>query len=81
MKLICVLSVAAVLGGFWIYSNRLSAAQGSLSDVMLDNVEALSAKEMSGGTCFGAGPNMTNVTCYGGPVICCWAHTSVYGKN
>ena len=56
----------------------------TLSDVALANVEDLAddgEHHMESGTCYGAGAGMTNVYCYGGYTICCWAHMDVYGKN
>jgi len=49
--------------------------------LLLQNIEALSATErFPSGTCYGTGPGFTNVSCPGGDIICCWAHTNVYGR-
>jgi hypothetical protein len=46
-----------------------------------ENMEALADdKKFPAGTCDGTGPGFTDVKCPGGYVICCWAHTHVYGK-
>lgn len=70
-----------LLAGYNVYSSQ--KAEG-MSDLALANVEALAdarEKYIEGGTCWGTGTDWTNVTCYGGYTICCWAHMDVYGKN
>ena len=72
-----VAAMAATAG--WNFTQ--SENNVNLSDLALENVEALANTEMGSGTCFGAGAGGTNVTCYGGSTICCWAHTNIFGKN
>lgn len=47
------------------------------------NLEALKSSPggFPAGVCLGTGPNWTNISCPGGTVICCWAHTDVFGKD
>jgi hypothetical protein len=80
MKKISLISlfVAVVAISGWNFSQNRNKVV--LSDVALDNVEAL-AVELGSGICYGTGANWTNVYCYGGGTICCWAHTDVFGKN
>lgn len=79
------LLVVAIIGVFVSYNiYQTQKNVEDISDLAMSNIEALANSRelyMEAGTCWGAGPNMTNVTCYGGYVICCWAHTDVFGKN
>lgn len=79
------LLVVAIIGVFVSYNiYQTQKNVENISDLAMSNIEALANSRelyMEAGTCWGAGPNMTNVTCYGGYVICCWAHTDVFGKN
>mgnify|MGYP003419974442 CR=1 FL=1 len=68
----------AIVAGYNVYNSQKT---DKMSDLAMENIEALARREMDAGTCWGAGPNMSNVTCYGGYKICCWAHTDVFGKN
>lgn len=73
-----VLTVVALTSN-WNFTQGVNDMD--LSDLTLSNIEALANTEMGSGTCFGAGAGGTNVTCYGGSTICCWAHTNIFGKN
>lgn len=78
---VTLVAAFALVAGYNVYVSQKSDL---MSDLMLANVEALANSResyMPGGTCWGAGAGMTNVTCYGGYSICCWAHTSIFGKN
>ena len=71
----------AIVSGINVFNSQKSDV---LSDVALANVEALASDSehyMEGGRCKGAGAGMTDVYCYGGYTICCWAHMDVFGKN
>ncbi|WP_458410053.1 NVEALA domain-containing protein [Bacteroides congonensis] len=79
------LLLVAIVGVFVSYNvYQTQKKVGSISDLAMANIEALASSRevyMGAGTCWGAGPHMSNVTCYGGYVICCWAHTDIFGKN
>ena len=78
LKATLVVALAAV-AGYGVYTSQRS--QIELSDTALANVEALARAELPGGTCWGTAPGGGNQRCYGGGVICCWAHTDVFGKQ
>jgi hypothetical protein len=71
-----VATIAVALPSF-----SISLIENSL---IQQNAETLSQdrgkKKFPAGTCDGTGPGFTDVKCPGGYVICCWAHTNVYGK-
>lgn len=74
-------AVVAMVAGINVYNAQKTKV---LSDVAMANVEALASDGehyMGNGTCKGAGAGMTDVYCYGGYTICCWAHMDVFGKN
>lgn len=81
MKKFLIIMLIAVVTGVFANNYIDNSRKNIMDDLTLANVEALAGGEMSGGTCWGAGPNFTNVYCPGGSIICCWAHTSVYGEN
>lgn len=79
---IILVAIVGVVGSYNIYKTQNKVTD--ISDLVMSNVEALANSRelyMGAGTCWGAGPHMTNVNCYGGYTICCWAHTDVFGKN
>lgn len=75
LNIAVVIAVAAV--GTW----NINTKGASVSDLALNNIEALARGEMGGGTCYGAGPHFSDVHCGGGGSICAWCHTHVYGRN
>ena len=79
------LLVVAIFGVFVSYNiYKTQKHVENISDLAISNIEALASSRevyMEDGICWGAGPHMTNVTCYGGYVICCWAHADIFGKN
>lgn len=82
-KFINILAVVAIVV-FAGYNVMKAQQTEAVSDVVMANVEALASSGehyMEGGTCKGAGAGMTDVHCYGGYTICCWAHMDVFGKN
>ncbi len=75
---VAVVATAAIAG--WNYQQSQQSVE--LSDLALENVEALARGEnIGGGTCWGTGAGGANQHCPGGHIICCWAHTHVYGEN
>ncbi len=77
MYAVACVALAAVAG--WNYQQ--SKQNVELSDLALENVEALASGELASGTCYGTGAGFTDQYCPGGYTICCWAHTNVFGKN
>ena len=78
---VALVAVVGLIAGINVFNAQKAEI---LSDIALANVEALASDSehyMEDGVCYGAGANMTNVYCYGGYTICCWAHMDVYGKN
>jgi hypothetical protein len=73
-----ILFVAIAVAAAWNFAQNKNEVE--LSDLAMENVEALAQGE-GGGVCHGTGPGWTDVWCYGGGVICCWAHTDVFYKN
>ncbi len=78
MKATLIVAFAAVTG-YGVYTSQKQEV--ALSETALANVEALAGGELEGGTCWGTAPGGGNQRCYGGGVICCWAHTDVFGKQ
>ncbi|MFR3187663.1 MAG: NVEALA domain-containing protein [Phocaeicola sp.] len=79
---IAFVAAFAAIAGYVSYNSQKE--EMNLSELALDNVEALATPRESyigGGVCHGTGAGFTNVYCYGGYTICCWAHMDVYGKN
>lgn len=83
-KLISAAFVVAIAltAGYNVYNSQNKEA---LSDLALDNVEALASGEggtmLPSGTCWGTAAGGGKQYCPGGRIICCWAHTDVFGEN
>lgn len=75
---LAIVITLAIVGTWNISQNRNGV---KVTDLVLNNVEALASGEMGGGTCPGAGPHFSDVSCHGGGTICAWCHTHVYGRN
>ena len=76
-----IVAVIGLIAGINVFNAKKPDV---LSDVALANVEALASDGehyMGDGICKGAGANMSDVRCFGGYTICCWAHMDVFGKN
>ena len=77
-SIVAAVAVVAIAGVNYLQMNQ----SVELSDLALENVEALARGEnIDGGTCWGTGAGGANQHCPGGHIICCWAHTHVYGEN
>ncbi len=78
-----IVSVVAIAAAAGVTAYNVQNDELRMSSLALENVEALARGEsyMEGGTCYGAGPNFTDVHCSGGYTICCWAHMDVFGEN